>query len=140
MEEKEMRELLERLDKSNRQQVKNARLQSVLAILTAVCFLALVFVIVSVVPQFEALFTELDSLLEQAETVMTNLETVTTELTQVDFAGMVNDVDQLVTSSQQGLEETLEKVNSIDFENLNDAIESLAQVIEPLSKFFKVFG
>ena len=140
MEEKDMRELLERLDKSNRQQVKNARLQSVLALLTALCFIAFVFVVVSVVPQFLALSAEVESLLEQAESVMTNLETVTSELAEVDFAEMVNDVDQLVTSSQEGLEETLEKVNSIDIKKLNDAIDGLSKVVEPMAKLFNVFG
>ena len=140
MEEKDMRELLERLDKSNRQQVKNARLQSVLALLTALCFIAFVFAVVSVVPQFMALSAEVESLLDQAETVLTNLEYVTQELTEVEFAEMVNDVDQLVTSSQEGLEETLEKVNSIDIKKLNDAIDGLSKVVEPMAKLFNVFG
>ena len=39
MEEKDMREILERLDKSNRQQVRYARLQSILAVLAALCFI-----------------------------------------------------------------------------------------------------
>ena len=140
MEEKDMRQLLERLDKSNRQQVKNARLQSFLAVLTALCFITFVFAVVSVVPQFMAFSAEVESLLDQAETVLTNLEYVTQELTEVEFAEMVNDVDQLVTSSQSGLEETLEKVNSIDIEKLNDAIDGLSKVVEPMAKLFNVFG
>ena len=53
---------------------------------------------------------------------------------------MIGDVDSLVSSSQAGLEETLEKVNSIDIEKLNEAIDGLAKVVEPLTKFFNVFG
>jgi len=147
MEEKDMRELLERLDKSNRQQVKYARLQSVLAILAALCFIVLVFSVGSIMPQMldfaaqaQNIATEAESLLGQAEIVMTNLEQVTQELTELEFAKMVNDVDQLVATSQQGLEETLEKMNSIDIEKLNEAIDGLAKVVEPLAKFFKVLG
>ena len=147
MEEKDIREILERLEKSNRQQVKYARLQSVLAILAALCFIALVFAVGSIMPQMldfaaqaQDIAAEAEVLLEQAEVVMTNLEQVTEELTELEFAKMVNDVDQLVATSQQGLEETLEKMNSIDIEKLNEAIDGLAKVVEPLTKFFKVFG
>ena len=147
MEEKDMREILERLDKSNRQQVRYARLQSVLAILAAVCFIALVFAVGSIMPQLmdfaaqaQDIAAEAETLIEQTEVVLTNLEEVTAELTQVEFTKMISDVDELVISSQEGLEEALEKVNSIDLEKLNEAIDGLAKVVEPLSKFFKVFG
>ena len=140
MEERDIREILEKLEKTNRQQVKNARLQSALAILAALCFVALVFVVSSVVPMLMDFTAEAEKLLGQAEVVLTNLEEVTTELTQVEFTKMIDDVDELVSSSQQGLEETLEKVNSIDIETLNEAIDGLARVVEPLTKFFKVFG
>lgn len=140
MEERDIREILEQLEKTNRQQVKNARLQSALAILAALCFVALVFVVSSVVPKLMDFTAEAEKLLGQAEVVLTNLEEVTTELTQVEFTKMIDDVDELVSSSQQGLEETLEKMNSIDIEKLNEAIDGLAKVVEPLTKFFKVFG
>lgn len=140
MEEKDMREILERLDKSNRQQVRYARLQSILAVLAALCFIGLVVVVGSIVPELMDFASEAESLLGQAEVVLTNLEDVTNELAQVEFTKMIDDVNGLVTSSQQGLEGTLEKVNSIDIETLNEAIDGLAKVVEPLTKFFKVFG
>lgn len=140
MEERNIREILEQLEKTNRQQVKNARLQSALAILAALCFAAFVFVVSSAVPKLMDFTAEAEKLLGQAQVVLTNLEEVTTELAQVEFTKMIDDVDELVTSSQQGLEETLEKVNSIDIETLNEAIDGLARVVEPLTKFFKVFG
>ena len=140
MEEKDMREILERLDKSNRQQVRYARLQSILAVLAALCFIGLVVVVGSIVPELMDFASEAESLLAQAEVVLTNLEDVTNELAQVEFTKMIDDVNGLVTSSQQGLEGTLEKINSIDIETLNEAIDGLAKVVEPLAKFFKVFG
>ena len=108
--------------------------------MAALCFVALVFVVSSVVPKLMDFTAEAEKLLGQAEVVLTNLEEVTTELTQVEFTKMIDDVDELVSSSQQGLEQTLEKVNSIDIETLNEAIDGLAKVVEPLTKFFKVFG
>ena len=74
------------------------------------------------------------------EVVLGNLEVVTTELAAVDFAGMIEGVNTLVATGQAGLVETVDKLNAIDFEALNKAIDTLNQVIEPLAKFFKVFG
>lgn len=140
MEEKDMREILERMEKTNRQQLRHARIQSVLTLMAALCLAALVFAVGSIMPRLVGFADEAEKLLGQAEVVLTNLEEVTEELTQLEFAQMVEDVDTLVSSSQAGLEETLEKVNSIDIEKLNEAIDGLAKVVEPLTKFSNVFG
>jgi len=58
----------------------------------------------------------------------------------MDFTGMVEDVDTLVTTAQSSLEQTMGKLNSIDFNTLNKAIEDLSKVVEPMSKLMKVFG
>ena len=140
MEEKDVHEILERMEKTNRRQLRYMRLQSILAVLAALCFVALAFAVGQVMPRLSGFADEAENLLAQAEVVLTNLEEVTQELTEVEFTAMVEDVDSLVSSSQAGLEETLEKVNSIDIEKLNEAIDGLAKVVEPLAKFFKVFG
>ena len=140
MEEKDLREILEKLDESNRQQLRYAKLQSALLVLTALCFLVLVVLVARLAPQLQSFATEAHGLLAQAETVLANLEQVSGELTEVEFVKMIDDVDALVTSSQAGLEEALEKVNSIDLETLNEAIDGLSKVVEPLAKLFNVFG
>jgi cob(I)alamin adenosyltransferase len=99
-----------------------------------------VFVAGSIVPKLMDFTAEAEGLLAQAEVVLTNLEDVTSELAQVEYTKMIDDVNGLVASSQEGLEQTLEKVNSIDIEKLNEAIDGLAKVVEPLTRFFKVFG
>ena len=58
-------------------------------------------------------------------------------LTNVD--SLVANVDTLVSTSQDGVADTLEKINDIDFDALNKAIKDLSTVIEPLAKFFKTF-
>ena len=83
---------------------------------------------------------------QQAETVLRNLESVTTQLAQADLADMVEDVDALVANvdglvatSQEGVEQTIGKLNAIDFDALNKAIKDLSDVIEPIAKFFNTF-
>lgn len=129
MEEKrELQELLERLDQSNRQQAKYARWQCILSVAAAVCCVGLFALIWNLMP-------EVRSLTGQMETVLTNLELVTDQLAGMDLGTMVQNVDTLVATTQEGVEQ----MNAIDFEELNRAIANLSDVVEPLAKFFNVF-
>ena len=132
-------DLLEQMEKANRKQVAYARLQFVFSVIAAICCILLLLAGVKVLPQ-------LQEAVLQAETVLTNLETVTTDLAQADLIGMVENVDALVTNvdglvgtSQEGVEQTMAKINAIDFDALNDAIKDLSDVIEPIAKFFNTF-
>ena len=133
MEERhELQELLKRLDESNRQQAKYARWQCILSVAAAVCCVGLFVLVCRLMPQVQVLTT-------QMETVLTDLEIVTEQLAGMDLGEMVRNVDELVTTSQAGVEETMAKLNSIDFDELNRAIGNLSDVVEPLAKFFNVF-
>ena len=132
-------DLLEQMEKANRKQVAYARLQFIFSVIAAICCILLLLAGVKVLPQ-------LQEAVLQAETVLTNLETVTTELAQADMNGLVENVDALVTNvdglvgtSQEGVEQTMAKINAIDFDALNDAIKDLSDVIEPIAKFFNTF-
>jgi len=46
--------------------------------------------------------------------------------------------DNLVATGQTSLEQTMEKLNSIDFKTLNQAIADLSKVIEPLAKIASI--
>lgn len=134
-----MLELLERMEKANRKQVVYARAQFIFSLVAAVCCVLLLLTGMKVLPK-------LQETAAQAELVLTNLELVTTELAGADLSGMVENVDALVSNvdglvstSQSGVEQTMEKINAIDFGALNDAIKDLSDVIEPLAKFFNTF-
>ena len=138
---------LEKLVQNSEKQLKHARFQSLMAAVAAVCFVILVIAALVVAPrlmdvsrQLDTIATEVEGLMLQADTVMGNLETVTGELAEADLAGMIEGIDGLVSESQANLSGAFEKINSIDIEKLNLAIDSLAKVIEPLTKFFGIFG
>jgi uncharacterized protein YoxC len=131
-ERQELQELLKRLDESNRQQAKYARWQCILSVAAAVCCVGLFVLVWQLMPQVQ-------ELTGQMETVLTNLETVTAQLAGMDLGEMVRNVDDLVVTSQAGVEETMAKLNSIDFNELNRAIGNLSDVVEPMAKFFNVF-
>lgn len=140
MEEKnEILELLQKIEESNRKQLWYTRIQCIAALVAVASFVGLYFLIKDFLPQISAIITEIPGVVAQMESVLSNLELVTKELTTVDFAGMIEGVNALVATGQAGLEETVVKLNSIDFEALNKAIATLTEVIDPLAKFFKVF-
>ena len=64
---------------------------------------------------------------------------MTDQLAGMDLGTMVQNVDTLVATTQEGVEQTMEQMNAIDFEELNRAIANLSDVVEPLAKFFNVF-
>ena len=136
----EIREWMDKLEKSNRQQVRSARLQCFFSFLAAVCCLLLLLTVAKIVPDIKELSGEISGIALQAESVLTNLETVTQELAAADLEGLVTDVDGLVSVSQAGVENAVEKMNAIDIETLNKAIEDLAKIVEPLAKVSSLFG
>ena len=123
-----------------KRQAAYARIQCFFSILAAVCIGVLLIALFCVWPQMQQLAGEVHTVAVHAETVLDNLETVTEELAKADLAEMVNDVDTLVASSQTGVEQALEKIDAIDIDALNKAIKNLADVVEPLARFFNTFG
>jgi len=136
----QMLEYMEKLEQSNRQQVRFARVQCIFSILAAVCCLLLLLTVAKLVPDIRELSGQISTIAVQAETVLTNLETVTEELAAADLTSVVEDVDSLVVTSQEALLEALTKVNSIDIETLNIALEHLAKIVERLERVSSFLG
>lgn len=131
-EHKELLELLQKIEKANRQQVKLTRIVCLFALVAALCCVCTVGLVYNTLPQ-------IDSMVSQIRIVLSNLETATAQLSVMDFTGMVSDVESLVTTAQESLEQTMEKLNTLDFQTLNKAIDDLAKVVEPMSKLMNVF-
>lgn len=145
MEEKQTLEKL--LYKQNRY----AKWQCILTAAAALCCVGIFVLALTLMPQIQAVTEQMNTVLTDLEavtgqlegemdTILSNLNTVTDELARADLEGMVADVDSFVTTGQEAVEQATEKLNIIDFETLNQAIEDLADVVEPLAKFFNVFN
>lgn len=129
--------LLESIEKTSKKQLSYARYHCFFSVVTALCCLALLVTGITFLPKIAAMVSDV-------ETIILNLETVTTELTRIGFSDLVNninslvgDVDGLVAASQTGVEQAMSKINGIDFDTLNKAIQDLSDVIEPLVKVVK---
>lgn len=132
-ENKKMLELLKQIEKNSRQQTRAARLQCVLALVAAVFCVGVFVLVYNFLPQVDAVVT-------QMQTVLGNLEATTQELAELDLQGIADGIDTLVSSGQEGLAQTMEKLNSIDTATLNKAIKDLADVVEPLAKLANRFN
>ena len=132
-ENRELMDLLRQIRRSNRIQTIVSTVLCAFALIACVCCVMLFLKIYDMIPQLSVVF-------EQLESILANLEQTSQQLATVDFQAMVQDVDALVATGQQSLEQTMDKLNTLDFDALNQAIGDLENVVEPLAKFFKVFG
>ena len=145
-ENKEVLQLLKQIEKSNRRQTICCIALCIFAMVTALCcivtFVAIYQIIpqiTEIVPQITGVIPQITEVVSQMHVVLANLEKTTSQLAQMDISSMVTDVSELVATGQQGLEQTMAKLDSIDFATLNKAIKDLGTVVEPLAKMTSVF-
>ena len=139
-ENKETLELLRKIEKNSRMQTYSGYARTVLVLVCAVCMVVLTCSVMKLLPQVSEILTQAKGAVAQVGTVLDYLEQTSAQLAQVDYAGMVGGVDSLVTTGQQSLEATMEKLNSIDFEALNKAIQDLSAVTQSLANVTRIFG
>lgn len=131
--QEQIQKLLEKMESNSRRQLFYSRIQFFATLALTVCCVLLLLRIRQFLPQIELLAA-------QAEQVLTNLEAVTGELQKLDLVGMVENINSLVSTSQDGVEEALGAIKEIRFDALNQAIEDLSAVIQPMADFVKRFN
>ncbi|MDO5546611.1 MAG: hypothetical protein Q4F81_12495 [Eubacteriales bacterium] len=139
-ENKETLELLRKIEKNSRMQTYSGYARTALVLVCAVCVVVLTCAVMKLMPQINAILGQAQDAVSQVGTVLDYLEQTSYQLSQVDLQGMVSNVDGLVTTGQQSLQATMDKLNGVDFDALNQAIKDLAAVIEPLANMTRAFG
>lgn len=139
--------LLEKMEKHARIQLWLTGALCVFCAVAMICMLVLSTSItgaanelLSLVKPVEEVIVCVQDMAQEADTVMGNLNTVTQALADADLGSMVDNVNTLTADSQTVVAEAIEKIDTIDIDTLNKAIEDLADVVEPLAKvsnFFK---
>ena len=102
-ENKEMLELLRRIDRNSRMQTYAGYVRTGLMLVCAVCMAVLVVMVYRMLPQINEILDQARLAMGQIQTVLANLEQTTDQLAQVDLESMVSNVDALVASGQQSL-------------------------------------
>lgn len=140
----------------NRSQRQNSRWQliagaAVMAIVAIMLTAALIVVprTMKLMGDIQASVEAIDTLIEETETSMGKVSTMLDEISPAvegldqsmeGIDEMVSGINSLVTDNSENLAEAIEKLNSIDFETLNKAIQELETTVEPLSKFLGAFN
>lgn len=139
--------LLEKIRKQSRVQLWLTGVLCVFCAVALICMLVLTMSITGAANELLALAAPLQDVMTQvqdmaleADTVMGNLNTVTQALADADLGSMVENVNTLTSDSQTAVTEAIEKLDTIDIETLNKAIQDLADVVEPLAKVSNFFG
>ena len=122
---------------------KQAKVASIISIVACILAIVVIGVVFTLLPKINALVVQATTTIESVDTILgdtrnvvTNLNTVTDDLSKVDMSSLLGDVSGLVESTESSLGDAMTKINAIDIEGLNTAIEDLGAIVEPMAKLF----
>lgn len=146
-ENKELLLAIRELTEENRKQQtlleKQCRATRTLGILL-VCLVAVVGIaLFTLLPKITATLEGFDTTLNELNVVVENTQIITEELKTADINGTIhslsdtlNSVNGLVEDSADSLTASLKKLEDLDIDTLNKAIQGLYKVVNPLSSLF----
>ena len=124
-------DLLVELLKSQR---SHLNFQKIMTGATVAIFAALAVSLLILVPRTVKLLSKLHQTVDEAEIMISEAED---SLDQIDE--MVGNLNVTITDNSKNLTEAVEKMNNIDFETLNQAINDFSDTVEPMARFFNQF-
>lgn len=138
-----IRELTEENRKQQALLEKQCRATRTLGLLL-VCLIAVIGVaLFTLLPKVTATLKGFDTTLSELNVVVENTQIITEELKSADIEGTIhsfsdtlNSVNSLVEDSADSLTASLKKLEELDIDTLNKAIEGLYKVVNPLSSLF----
>lgn len=138
MDEKTLQELIAEIRNENAEErsylkKQNTMMRCLMAVMLGI-FVILAIAVIVLVPKISMTLSKADTALTNANTTLTQVN----ELAKNAETTMSN-LDTVLGQSSEGIASTMEKLNAIDFEGLNQSIEDLGNVVSPLSKFFGTF-
>ncbi len=128
--------ILEHIESSNAAQEKYLRKQLRMSRISAISSVLILVVVIAIVI---ILLPQVIKTFDNVNQIMADLNVVTSELASADFDKMLSGVDNLITTSGTGIEQAIAKINEIDIDSLNSAIQNLNDSVEPFANFFGIF-
>lgn len=129
--------LLEQLVENSKKQLFYSRIASLsVTILAFAVAVSLLLVVPKVLVTVQEVNAVIGTSMETVELANTAIKSVT------QMSGSITDMgenmDAFITDNAQAVAEIMTKIEAVDFEGLNSAIQDLGDVIEPLAKFFRI--
>ena len=131
-------DMLTELVNNSRKQLFYARLRTLSSVVIAA---GIIIFLIMVVPAILKTTAQANDIMAKASETITlanaAIESVTEMSTSITSMG--ENMDTFITENAESVATVMEKIEAVDFEGLNSAIEDLGAVIEPLAKFFNMF-
>lgn len=135
--EDRLEQLMIQLKETEVQKKDYVRKQYLMSAVTAACSVTALVLLLSaylaVIPRIKTAFQEI-------QVVTEDLGEISDQLRSADLNQLVRNVDKMAVTSEKGVQEALDKIQSIDIDELNQAIKGLSDVVSPFAKFMNRFG
>lgn len=125
----------EKLEANQRKQTGLLRVTAICSVLICLCMIVITLAIVNMVPQITNALGQVETLAGSANQAVTDIEKIIPELEQ-SAKSMTEISRSITTDGLPKLYESLDNLNKVDVETLNESIKGLSDVVSPLAKLF----
>lgn len=115
---------------------KQHKLTKIIAGMVAGIFLVVAVGAVVLVPKAAILLNEAQEILEDTSEAVGELNRIAADLEEADLPGLIRNTQGLISQSSEGVSQSLQKIETLDIDTMNQAIADLASIVEPLAKLF----
>ena len=113
--------------KEEKKQNRKEGVQTVGITIMTVCMVIITVVAVTV---FINVNNKINAFYKKADTAITSLNEIATDIQEADLPGMATKINDLTETATDGLATTMEKIDSIDIEQLNESISRLDEATQ----------
>ena len=115
-------EVSKQILKEEKKQNRKEGIQTVGVTVMAVCAVIVTVVAVAV---FINVNNKINAFYKKADTAITSLNEIATDIQEADLPGMATQINTLTENATDGVSTTMEKIDSINIDQLNDSIARL---------------
>ena len=121
--------------RTEKAQLRFQKLSFVMSTLSCLFMAAMLIIVICLVTY---IVPKVNTIYNSTMVTLANMEKITNDLNEANLSGTVKNINDLTLQATGDLHNTMEKLNSVDLETLNDSIQRLHDIIEPLAKLFSI--
>ena len=119
---------------TEKSQLKYQKLSFVMSMLSAIFTGAVLIIVICMVAY---VVPKVNTIYDSTMVSLNNLEYLTTELKEADLGGTVDNINTLTIQATDDMSRTVERIDKVDLEKLNEAIDNLNETVKPMAEFFE---
>lgn len=119
---------------TEKSQLKYQKLSFIMSMLSAIFTGAVLIIVICMVAY---VVPKVNTIYDSTMVSLNNLEYLTTELKEADLGGTVANINTLTIQATDDMSRTVERIDSVDLEKLNEAIDNLNETVKPMAEFFE---